>query len=106
FYDLRRMDALLEPVAFLPELTGAAAPALASLGTARAQSALVAVASQNALPLASRQAAAQAFHESVKRDGILLRQAEIFAQYDRYNASSQLDEGTQQVLASILDSLE
>ncbi len=106
FYDLRRMDALLEPVAYLPELTAAAAPALASLGTARAQSALVAVASQNALPLASRQAAAQAFHESVKRDGVLLRQAEIFTQYDRYNASSQLDEGTQQVLASILDSLE
>ncbi len=106
YYDLRRLGPVIEPVAFVPELTAYAAPALASLGTAGAQTALVEVASQNALPLAARQAAADAFRQSVQRDGILLRQYEILQQYDRYNASAQLDEGTQQVLASILDALE
>ncbi len=105
-YDLRRLDAMLASVIYVPELTADAAAALATLGTHRAQLSLVEFASTNALPLASRQAAAEAFRAAVERDGVLLHPHEVLRQYDRYNASERLDAGTQAVLGSILDTIE
>ena len=57
-------------------------------------------------PLADRQAAAQAFADSVSRLGTLLTSDEILGQYDRYNASETQSKDTQQVLAGILDTIE
>lgn len=105
-YDLRRLDGMLTSVVYVPELTEQASLALANLGTHRAQLALVELASTVAMPLASRQAAAEAFRIAVQRDGVLLSPHEVLRQYDRYNASEHLDEDTQQVLGSILDSIE
>lgn len=105
-YDLRRLDGMLSSVAYVPELTQQAALALAHLGTHRAQLTLVELASTVAMPLASRQAAAGAFRIAVERDGVLLHPHEALRQYDRYNASAQLDVETQQVLSSLLDTIE
>jgi hypothetical protein len=42
----------------------------------------------------------------VNRRGLLLTRTRLQQQYDLYNASEGLDRGTQEVLASILDTLE
>ena len=57
-------------------------------------------------PIDVRQAAALAFAGSVRRYGIQLTKAEILQQYDNYNASAKQDKETQEVLASILDTIE
>ena len=49
---------------------------------------------------------AVAFGRNVRRHGVHLTAAEIRKQYDRYNASRLLDEGTQKILGSILDAIE
>ena len=105
-YDLRRLDGMLSTVVYVPELTEQASLALAHLGTHRAQLTLVELASTVAMPVASRQAAAGAFRIAVQRDGVLLHPHEVLRQYDRYNASEQLDAETQQVLGSLLDAIE
>lgn len=105
-FDLRSLDALLERALDVDPLREGAIAALAHLNTPRAQRALVDLASRTEQPILARQAAAQAFAQSVDRFGILLTNREILRQYDRYNASEHEDEATQQVLASILDTLE
>jgi CheY-like chemotaxis protein len=91
FYDLIRHEAHIERALFTPELT---------------EKSLVNRASQNATDLAGRQAAAEAFAEAVSLRGTLLTIPDIKLQYERYNQSEQLDAGTQEVLASILDAIE
>ncbi|MEN6493458.1 MAG: hypothetical protein ABFD16_04125, partial [Thermoguttaceae bacterium] len=54
----------------------------------------------------ARKAALAAFQQSVTKHGVLLTSQEILMQYDRYNQSEKLDRDTQQVLGSILDSIE
>jgi hypothetical protein len=90
----------------IPNLTEPAAQFLAALGTPKAQSALVEMASVNALPIAQRQIAAQGFAAAVSRRGVNLTASQILQQYDRYNASEQLPAETQQVLGALLDTLE
>ena len=53
-----------------------------------------------------RQLAAAGFEQSVHRYGVRIAPAEIVAQYDRYNESTKLDKATQQLLGSILDTIE
>ena len=67
---------------------------------------MVSLANESGRELADRQAAAVAFEAAVLRRGILLTQAEILRQYDRYNQSATDDVGTQQVLGAVLDALE
>ncbi|MBX7073541.1 MAG: hypothetical protein K1X71_10375 [Pirellulales bacterium] len=105
-FDLRALDAPLISALYDPDLTVAAGQALAQVGSAEAQTALVEFASQVVEPLALREAAAKSFGESVARYGILLTTAQMQQQYARYNASETLDAGTQAVLSSILDSME
>ena len=57
-------------------------------------------------PLADRQLAVNAFAKNVARCGTLLTTAEIMAQYDLYNASERDERPVQQVLGSILDTVE
>ena len=83
-----------------PSIRGAGQPgadrgrgrrALANIGTPKSQTALVDFASQNARPLADRQAAAAAFAAAVQARGLNLTQQQIAAQFERYNASEKLD---------------
>ncbi len=106
FYDLHRQAPVVEAALYMPAMTERAIGALALLGTPESQRSLVDFASHLSVPIAARQQAARAFATSVQRHGILLTEAEILAQYDRYNASASLDASTQQVLGSLLDSIE
>jgi hypothetical protein len=106
FYDLYRHSEAFKAALFTPQLSTKAARVLGLLGSPDAQQSLITLASQHARPLAERQAAAQGFDLAVQRHGLLLTRDEILLQYDRYNQSESLDSGTQQVLASILDTIE
>ncbi len=105
-YDVSRHQKVAERGLVVPELSAAAATVLGNLGTHHAQSLLVELASGAARPLAMRQSAAAAFAKSVGRYGIQLTSGEILQQYDHYNASRNLDKATQNLLGSILDTLE
>jgi hypothetical protein len=106
FYDLVSQESAAQQALATPILARRAAQVLGYLGTPSAQASLINVASQNNRDLGGRQAAAQAFDVAVKRRGVLLTSDSILTQYDRYNASATLDAATQQVLGSILDSIE
>ena len=79
---------------------------LTSFGSPSAQRTLVDLASAQAWPIDVRQAAGAGFSQSVKRFGLLLTTSEISRQYDRYNASATADKPTQEVLSTLLDSIE
>ncbi len=106
FYDLLSLEETLIRAADVPALAAPALKSLGLLGTPRAQLGLVDFAILHAKPLASREAAAKAFADAVSRRGILLTTDAILRQYDVYNDSARLDVKTQQLLASILDTIE
>ena len=97
-----RLMAALNHTALAPD----AILALAEIGSPESQSALLNTASENARPLAVRQAAAQAFQRSCAAFGRLLTSEQIALQYERYNQSQYLDSSTQELLGGILDTLE
>lgn len=99
------LDTTLEAL-LRAELEPAVLAALAGRGERTAQSVLVDWASQPRRSLAARRQAAAAFAQSVERFGVLLSPQAIATQYDRYNASEQAEAETQQVLGSLLDTLE
>lgn len=105
-YNLRRIEGALSAAVQIAELSPPAAKVLAALGTATSQRTLIDVASQPGQPSEIRQAAAQAFAESVARFGTLLTTSEINQQYERYNQSLPQEDGSQALLASILDTIE
>jgi hypothetical protein len=105
-YNVQRASRVAEAALVVPELSAQGARLLADLGTAGSQTALLAIVNRSNVPLESRQAAAQAFRHSVSRHGILLTSGEMLQQYDRYNASSSEPAESQELLASILDTLE
>jgi hypothetical protein len=105
-YDLSGLEPAIQQAMEVPELTVLASRALAMQGSPRAQSNLVDLASRVLMPLKMRQAARDAFCQSVDRFGILLTTQQILRQYDRYNLSEQLDKATQELFGSILDCLE
>jgi CheY-like chemotaxis protein len=104
--NLRRIESSLEAALQTPEFSALAAKVLGTLGTATSQKSLVNLTSQIGRPEEMRQAAAQAFAESVSRYGTLLTTSEINLQYARYNQSEYQDARTQAILASILDAIE
>lgn len=106
FYDLLREVPQAERALYGGAATQQAAELLGFIGSSRAQHALVDFASQNARPLADRQAAATAFKAAVARRGLMLHDEDIDLQYARYNQSEALDAGTQQVLGEVLDVIE
>jgi hypothetical protein len=106
YYDYLRLESFVQYALGNPSLAPQATQVLALLATPRAQLALVEQASLSSIPLEEREAAATALEAAVKRRGLLLTQAEIQRQYDRYNASAQADEATQAVLGRLLDIIE
>ena len=89
-----------------PGLGIKAAAVLGNLGTAESQQALLEVASRWTQPIELRKAAAEAFRRHAQASGILLTSGQILRQYERYNQSEDRDAPTQQILGSILDSIE
>lgn len=105
-FGLMRQEASLINALANPTLTAPAAAVLGELGTPKAQTALIEVASQPGRAIADRQAAAAGFQVAVKNRGIMLTKQQILLQYERYNLSETFDKPTQAVFASILDTLE
>jgi CheY-like chemotaxis protein len=105
-YDFRRHERAIETPLYDPGLSALAAAAMANLGTPLSQTALVDLASGQAMPLEARQAAVDAFRRSVARFGPLLTTQQIQLQYDRYNQSVLQPKETQDLLGAILDILE
>ena len=105
-YNLRRIEPAVLKALDRPEHSPKAAIVLAAFGTATSQKALVDLASQSLSPLEVRQAAADAFIESVVRYGTLLTTAELARQYERFNQSETQDRETQRLLGSVLDAIE
>ena len=106
FYDLLRSEGSVVKALFDGPVPDRAAEVLGLLGTTEAQRALVDFASQNARPLAQRQAAADGFATATQRRGLMLREDDVDQQYARYNQSEFLDTGTQALLGQILDVIE
>ncbi len=105
-YGWRQLESTLIDATLVSDLAPAAFTLLADLGSAPAQRQLVEIASSLTQPLELRRAAADAFAASVKQSGIMLTRSEMLRQYDRYNDSERQPRDVQQVLASILDTLE
>jgi hypothetical protein len=105
-YDLFRHEGAVIAALHQPVLSAGAAKLLARLGTPTAQVALLDLASQSTRAIAERQAAAEAFAAAVRLRGLRLTQAQVLQQYERYNASASLDQGTQVLLGGILDVME
>ncbi len=106
FYALRGRSGTVEAALYAPGMSSHAARALSHVGRPSSQRALTELASRPLVALEDRQAAAAAFRTSVVRHGLLMRRDELLRQYDRYNASETADRPTQEVLASILDTIE
>jgi HEAT repeat protein len=106
FYEVLAHEGVFTAALNVPDLAARAVQALGEAGTPTAQAALVQAASQLAQPLELRQAAAKAFDTAVQRHGVQLTSSQILAQYTRYNASEKLDADTQQILGSLLNSIE
>ncbi len=105
-FDVRRYENIVEKALYAPATAAHAAAVLARLGTHSSQRALLNLASRQQQPLDVRQLAAAGFEQSVHRYGVRIAPTEIVAQYDRYNESAKLDKATQQLLGSILDTIE
>jgi HEAT repeat protein len=105
-YDVLRQQEAVTTALYVPELSAKAARVLGLIGSPQAQQALVDLASRHALPLKQRQAAAKAFADAAARRNVLLTKPSIRLQYDRYNESESFPVETQEVLGSILDTIE
>ena len=106
-YRLNAHEDQIVQLLYIPEFSDQAATILAQFGTARAQRELVNYASQTGQPIETRQRVAKAFSDSVQGRGtVLLTTGEITQQYDRYNASESAPAATQEILGSLLDSIE
>ena len=106
WYDLSRVRSMAESALATGDLADEAVDLLGYLGTESSQKTLVDLASQNGLPMQRRLRAANAFTEAVLRRGLMLHQADIDRQYDRYNASADADQATQEILGQLLDAIE
>ncbi|MEW4563568.1 hypothetical protein AB1K70_13630 [Bremerella sp. JC770] len=106
FYDFLKVEEIAIRRLVDENVTADVAKLLGKLGTPDAQLALVDYASDPFNPVSLRQSCADALKAATERRGILLTKDQIVAQYDRYNASEDLDPETQAVLGKILDILE
>ena len=105
-YDLSAARQAVLDVLSVPKLSSAAIGFLKIDNLPASQLALVEVVSRGSLPLELRREALAGLRFSIESHGILLTTAEIQRQYDRYNASADMDENTQHLLGLVLDCLE
>lgn len=105
-YELLGLEPVVVAALNTPDLFTGATKVLAKFGTPRAQSSLVELASDSGLPIDRRRAAANALREAIARRNVQLTNSQIRRQYDRHQRSESLDATTQQLLSSIIDSLQ
>ena len=89
-----------------PRFAVTAAKVLGRLGTPTPQAALVEMVDNSAAPLASRQAAAQAFSLAIERQGVQLTTGQILEQYRLYNGTLAAEIEVMRILGSVLDRIE
>jgi CheY-like chemotaxis protein len=106
FYDVFRQQEQINTAVKTPELTSRAIRILGWLGSPAAQQRIVEVASDPTRTVEDRRAAVEAFKTAIQRRGLLLTRAEVLRQYELYNQSANLDQGTQQILGMLLDAME
>lgn len=106
YLDLASHEQQIGRLIFTNGLEQMAAEIMSALGTADSQRMLANYASELALPIENRRAAATAFIHSVEENGVLLTSSEVMQQYNRYNASELDTLESQQVFGSILDAIE
>lgn len=106
WYDVMRARVVAVRAVDRPELSASAVRLLGSLGDEVSQELLTDLANRNGLAMEDRQRAANAFAESVLRRGLMLREAAVLKQYDRYNASESAAGEVQELLGQILDVIE
>ncbi|MDR1923373.1 MAG: hypothetical protein LBQ66_03270, partial [Planctomycetaceae bacterium] len=78
----------------------------AEIKSSNIQAAIYDVVADGTLPFEARQNAADAFGESVKKHGILLRGKQVLHIYNRYNASESEPKESQELLNRIIDIIE
>jgi CheY-like chemotaxis protein len=105
-FDFREDERVLAPLLYSPSQSAATARLLAQLGTHTSQQSLLDIVNRATQPMPSRQAAAAAFGDSVRRFGVRLTKGEILKQYDRYNQSRVEHEASQTLLGATLDAIE
>jgi hypothetical protein len=105
-YDLGPAEEAVSTALYVPGLGGRVAAVLANLPSRASQLALVELASRHVQALEVRKAAARAFRVSTQKYGLLLPPEAVQKQYERYQRSKDLDAASQQVLGSLLDSIE
>jgi len=106
FFDILSYEEDLTNGLTSPVRAAATCRVLGELGTADAQRRLVQIASNFELPVELRQAAVKSFAVAVQKCGLMLSRQQILNQYERYNASRDESEVSQQILGSLLDVLE
>jgi hypothetical protein len=105
-FDFRDYERQLAPLLYEPSLGPATAGVMAQFGTHASQQSLLEIANRAPQPMASRQAAAVAFGDSVRRFGLRLTKNDILRQYERYNQSRIEDQASQVLLGAVLDAIE
>ena len=106
FYRLRSADGLVDHALYSQPTSESTWTMLAKWGTAASQQSLIDFASNAALPIEERTAAAKAFASSVEEFGLLLTTDEILRQYDLYNGSGGQAKASQELLSGLLDTIE
>jgi CheY-like chemotaxis protein/HEAT repeat protein len=105
-FDFRDYELQLALLLYEPSLSAPTAGVMAQFGTHRSQQSLLEIANRAPQPMASRQAAAVAFGDSVRRFGLRLTKNDILRQYERYNQSRIEDQASQVLLGAVLDAIE
>jgi CheY-like chemotaxis protein len=105
-FDFREEEGILAPLLYSPSQSASTARLFAQFGTHASQQSLLDIVNRATQPMQSRQAAAVAFGDSVRRFGVRLTKGEILKQYDRYNQSRLEEEASQALLGATLDAIE
>lgn len=106
FYNLNDHQSRLADLLYASGHSAEAIQLLGTLNSPLAQRNLLSFASEEAMPIELRQAAVEAFRNSLTLHGILLTTPEISLQYERYEAGATQSGESQRVLGAILDMLE
>ncbi len=106
FYALRRTTPAIEAAMFQPAAATAAFAALARLGTPESQQALFALCQPEYLSYRKPSPGGGPLRGERQAHGLLLTTEQIADQYHTYNASASADSDTQQVLGTLLDTIE
>ncbi|MDR1958329.1 MAG: hypothetical protein LBQ54_04695 [Planctomycetaceae bacterium] len=105
-YKFENIEEAAQQIIWTPELAMEAMDLLSLIRSVNSQLMLAGIASEALNPSDRRQKAVEAFGESVKRYGVLLRGRQILCLYDYYNAGANEPKESQQIRGELLDIIE